>query len=322
MRHQPRNPAFLAHPAPREKWCAPRGTRVASPQWRPFEGPLCARARRQAITILSCLYRFLQDQLYLAGNPWSGVAMPRNSEQRVDPGRSLSREQWLAVEQELHEEPQHFGARQLAWAARFLYSTGLRLSEIAAGSCGDLRWLAFDAQAADAGGAASQPCAGSWIIQVIGKGLKLRDVPIQASLVDQLGALLSDGGTGNDPRNHSDRPLLLKSQPRDGRRVSGELQRMSSQSLYRQLKRLFARAAERMVQSGRRHEAAPLLRATTHWLRHTCGTHSVDAGVPLDVVSQSLGHSNLQVTSIYIACGDLRRRARESSRLALWVARR
>jgi integrase len=315
--------AFLADPLPREKWCAPRGTRMGSPLWRPFEGPLCARARRQAITVLSCMFRFLQDQLYLAGNPWTGVAKPRTSEPRVDPGRSLSREQWSAVEQELQAGPQHLRARQLAWATRFLYATGLRLSEVAAANCGDLRWLAFDAPTpADPDGIDSGSAAGSWIIRVMGKGLKLRDVPVDACLVDELGELLSAHDGVNDPRNHADRPLLLRMPSKDGTANRGTQCRMSAQSLYRQLKQLFARAAQRMVQSGRHHDAAPLLRASTHWLRHTCGTHSVDAGVPLDVVSQSMGHANLQITSIYIAGGDLRRRARESSKLALSAARR
>ena len=314
--------AFLADPLPREKWCAPRGTRKGSPLWRPFEGPLCARARRQAITVLSCMYRFLQDQLYLSGNPWTGVAKPRTSEPRVDPGRSLSREQWTAVEQELQAGPQHLRARQLAWATRFLYATGLRLSEVAAANCGDLRWLAFDAQTpADTDGIDSS-AAGSWILKVVGKGLKLRDVPVDARLIDELGELLSIHDGVNDPRNHPDRPLLLRIPARDGKSNRGPQCRMSAQSLHRQLKQLFASAAQRMVRSGRHHDAAPLLRASTHWLRHTCGTHSVDAGVPLDVVSQSMGHANLQITSIYIAGGDLRRRARESGKLALSAGRR
>lgn len=315
--------AFMADPLPQEKWCAPRGTRIGSPLWRPFEGPLCARARRQAITVLSCMYRFLQDQLYLSGNPWTGVAKPRNSEPRIDPGRSLNRQQWSTVEQELRAGPQHLRARQLAWATRFLYATGLRLSEVAAANCGDLRWLAFDAPApADSDGINSGSGAGSWIIRVLGKGLKLRDVPVDACLVDELGELLSAHDGVNDPRNHADRPLLVRIASKDGKSNLGPQCRMSAQSLYRQLKQLFARAAQRMVQSGRHHDAAPLLRASTHWLRHTCGTHSVDAGVPLDVVSQSMGHANLQVTSIYIAGGDLRRRARESGKLALSAGRR
>jgi len=315
--------AFLADPQPRAAWCAPRGTPIGSPQWRPFEGPLCARSRGQAITVLCCMYSFLQSQLYLAGNPWTGVAKPRNGEPRMDPGRSLSREQWAAVEQELQAGPQYLRARQLAWATRFLYTTGLRLSELTAANCGDLRWLVFDAQEpAPTDGAQSGSAAGSWIINVAGKGLKLRDVPVEARLVHELGELLSIDGGANDPRSHSDRPLLLRIAARSGRSDQGAKCRMSAQSLYRQLKQLFTRAAQRMAGAGRAHEAGPLLRASTHWLRHTHGTHSIDAGVPLDVVSHTLGHADLQITSIYVAGGELRRRARESGKLTLAAGRR
>jgi integrase len=314
--------AFLADPLPREKWCAPRGTRIGSPMWRPFEGPLCARARRQAIMVLSSMFRFLQDQLYLGGNPWSGVAKPRNSDPRVDPGRSLTREQWRAVEHELLEGPQSARDRQLAWAARFLYSTGLRLSEVAAANCSDLRWVTFEPSGSSGALGVDPPTSrGCWVLRVLGKGLKARDVPVDARVVDELGELLSANGGSNDPRDHADRPLLLRV-PLNVEHLHLLPQiRMSGQSLYRQLKQLFSRAAERMVLAGRRHDAAPLLRASTHWLRHTNATHSVDAGVPLDVLSRALGHANLQVTSIYVSAGDLQRRAREAGKLGVSVGR-
>lgn len=37
-----------------------------------------------------------------------------------------------------------------------------------------------------------------------------------------------------------------------------------------------------------------------HALRHTCGTNLVSEGTPLHVVQKILGHSNLQVTSVYL----------------------
>ena len=82
--------SFLAKPLPRELWCGRRGPAIGSPDWRPFEGPLCARSRRQAITIVRGMYRLLQDQRYLVGNPWSGVAMPRNSDPKMEPVRRLT----------------------------------------------------------------------------------------------------------------------------------------------------------------------------------------------------------------------------------------
>ena len=47
--------------------------------------------------------------------------------------------------------------------------------------------------------------------------------------------------------------------------------------------------------------SADLLRSTasTHWLRHTCGSHAVEQGVPLNVVQQNFGHASLNTTTIY-----------------------
>ena len=81
--------AFLADPAPAERWCGPRGREKWSPLWRPFEGPLSARAQAQSITILKNLYSFLVDQNYLIGNPWKGVARPNKkgpARRRRQPG--------------------------------------------------------------------------------------------------------------------------------------------------------------------------------------------------------------------------------------------
>ncbi|OYT95106.1 MAG: int, tyrosine-based site-specific recombinase, partial [Pseudomonas sp. PGPPP3] len=58
---------FLADPQPRAQWCGPRARERWSPLWRPFEGPLSAAARRQALSILKNLYGFLVDQNYLMG---------------------------------------------------------------------------------------------------------------------------------------------------------------------------------------------------------------------------------------------------------------
>jgi site-specific recombinase XerD len=40
--------------------------------------------------------------------------------------------------------------------------------------------------------------------------------------------------------------------------------------------------------------------ATTHWLRHTNCTCSVDRGMPIPVLWEILRHSNVSVTSVYL----------------------
>ena len=53
------------------------------------------------------------------------------------------------------------------------------------------------------------------------------------------------------------------------------------------------------------HEAAAahIERASTHWLRHTAGSHQSDQ-VDLKAVRDNLGHSNISTTSIYVHSED------------------
>ena len=82
--------AFLADPQPSSRWCGTRARERWSPLWRPFEGPLSAAARRQAVSILKNLYGFLVDQNYLMGNPWSAVQAPSLDLSRVTNWMALS----------------------------------------------------------------------------------------------------------------------------------------------------------------------------------------------------------------------------------------
>ena len=54
-----------------------------------------------------------------------------------------------------------------------------------------------------------------------------------------------------------------------------------------------------LVEAGRSDDAKKLEAASTHWLRHTCGSHAVEQGVPLNVVQQNFGHASLNTTTIY-----------------------
>lgn len=37
-----------------------------------------------------------------------------------------------------------------------------------------------------------------------------------------------------------------------------------------------------------------------HWLRHTCATHSIEAGAPIHVVQKTLGHESISTTGKYL----------------------
>lgn len=304
--------SFLANPSPREQWCAPRRTRRTTAGWRPFEGPLSPTARRQALSILRSMYRFMQDQRLAIGNPWNGVSVPRNSQPRIETARHLTGLQWRAVEQQLEDQPEAPDLRQLAWAARLLYATGLRLAEIIAIRCFDFRFIEFDDPPTGFSRDESGPVAGAWFVLVHGKGMKDREVPVPSQLIQDLGDLLMSRGLPRDPREAGPAPLLVagKHLHVGGAAAAG----LSNQGLYRQLKRLFAAVAARLLHAGRPADAEVLARASTHWLRHTYGTHALAAGTALDVVQRNLGHASLSTTTIYTS-PELRRRATESLKL-------
>jgi integrase len=96
--------------------------------------------------------------------------------------------------------------------------------------------------------------------------------------------------------------------------MQGEGSRLSGHSLYRQLKKLFLCIATEASTSGRDEDARVFEAASTHWLRHTFGSHSVAAGIPLDVIREDLGHASIGTTSRYLRA-DIGRRIRESRRL-------
>jgi integrase len=123
-------------------------------------------------------------------------------------------------------------------------------------------------------------------------------------------------------KRYPGRPLLVASAAggaTEGTRQAGVPRRMSPRSVYRRLKRVFAAAADELDRHGRAREATNLRRASTHWLRHTFGSRAVAAGVPLDVVRESMGHASLATTSVYLH-SSAGRRVRELARMAAMAA--
>ncbi len=61
--------------------------------------------------------------------------------------------------------------------------------------------------------------------------------------------------------------------------------------------------------------------ASTHWMRHTAGTHQSDL-VDLKAVRDNLGHANIATTSIYVHTEeDARHDATSGAHRAGWVVK-
>jgi site-specific recombinase XerD len=300
---------FLADPQPRSRWCGPRGRERWSPLWRPFEGPLSPRAVAQALTVLRNLYGFLAQHNYLAGNPWTGVAVPRGTAPRVDAGRSLSMAQWRFVREQLERQPANGSTRRLRAALLLLYATGLRLAEAVAARAGDLHWVEYPPDAEDA-----EPEAG-WVLRVVGKGQRQREVPVPQPVAEEVLGYLASRGLEPDPGHPATQTAFLLGLASDAPARAPQLlgtgfdpaAGIASNTLYDQLKTYFGQCAAVLREQGDERGAQRLRAASTHWLRHSHASHAIARGTPIEIAQQNLGHASLATTTVYVTTEQRRR---------------
>ena len=268
--------------SPPQTWCGPRHHERWSPLWRPLEGALSASALRQAIKVLGGLYAFLVAQNYVIANPFAAVAKPVERRRRLGSDRALSERQWQVVEERLSTGGDSPHERRVRRAIRWLYATGLRQAEILAARCADIEEVE-----------ASRQSAGGWLLNVVGKGQRERQVPIPGALVSELQSLLSDVSRSRDPRSvaNANIPILASFDL-----TEEGLLPWSAAGLHKALKKFFAECAGDVEDA----DASRLLRASTHWIRHTHGTHATARGMDVTIVRNNMGHASLATTSSYI----------------------
>ena len=301
---------FLADPQPRSRWCGSRSRERWSPLWRPFEGPLSPSAQRHALTILKNLYTFLVDQNYLMGNPWSSIRVSRNQGPKVNAGRSFSVAQWHFIQEQLKQQPDSSATERLSFGLHLLYATGLRLSEIVAATADDLQWIEYPADAQD-----SEPLAG-WMLRVIGKGQREREVPVPIEVVDELNLYLESRGLSRHIHDPGNRGAFLLGKASDtairAKNLRAETtfdpkQGIAGTTFYDQLKAFFTECAEVLRSLSDARGSERLAKASTHWLRHSHASHAIARGMPIEIAQQNLGHASLQTTTVYVTTEAKRR---------------
>tara|TARA_B100000749_G_scaffold133956_1_gene102874 strand:- start:383 stop:1186 length:804 start_codon:yes stop_codon:yes gene_type:complete len=168
------------------------------------------------------------------------------------------------------EDNEH--GRHIRWAARdlamcsFLAVLGLRASELAAA---DVNWISRE-RLVDADDQAT------WMLQVVGKGRRIRRLPLSPELVE-----------ANDRWQADRRERFGPFQPDDPLFVTNDADRFN----YRRL-RYWLRIL---------NQAATLRDRSLHALRHTAGVQLAAEGVPMNVIQSLLGHASIATTGIYTA---------------------
>lgn len=282
-----------------DDWCAPRSRERWTPTWKPFEGKLSPDSQAYALTVLQNLYRYLNDKNYLSGNPWGGVRSTEGGKPQLDVGRSLTEDQWAFVVERLILLERTSSNLRLQVALPLLYATGLRLAEIVGATTADLAWRSL-----------ALPRSGErmdgWWLTVVGKGARVREVPVPDEVVQALGTYLVSRGFPSDPRQIREPVALLGHATDQAERAPWAKQDTASPAapltagvLYRQIKRFFQTCAAAMEGTDLQG-AARLNEASTHWMRHSHASHAIAAGTPVEIMQQNLGHKSLDTTTVYV----------------------
>jgi integrase/recombinase XerD len=297
---------FLADPQPAERWVMAPGQKPGrdSPRWRPFAGPLGSTSQRQALSILNAMLSWLVEAGYLAGNP---LALNRRKRRSAAPrvSRFLSIEHWTAVKDTIEAMPRtserdRLHAARCRWLFSLLYIGGLRASEVCATAMGGF----FCRRGSDG--------RERWWLEVTGKGNKTRLVPATGELMGELIRYRKAHSLSPLPLEGDLLPMVMP--------LIGPRKFMARSAIHEIVKTVVRDSAERLRQQGPELEdaAARLEQASTHWMRHTAGSH-LSEKADLKVVRDNLGHANISTTSIYLHTeDDARHDATEAVHRAGW----
>jgi integrase/recombinase XerD len=247
--------------------------------WRDgLEGRVSSRARRVAAVRAFCRG---WSRLLDLENPVADLRPPAGGDGGGDPGRQervqrevvfLSQAQMRRLCEAAAAVPGPLGARDRA-LVEVLYGCGLRASE-AAGL--DLSALALDDP--------EDPHA-----VVLGKGARHRAVAVPSVARDALIAYLAVARPELRARDRRPRGDQVRHRDADAVFLGARGRRIGRSDVWRIIDRLAVRAG--LVQEG--------VRVFPHALRHSCGTHLVQAGVDIRYVQAHLGHASPVTTEVY-----------------------
>lgn len=322
-------------PMPAHMWVMDRAYDRWDPRWRPFRGPLAYKSRELALQALRSLCESLTRAHYLDFNPFSEVKLAtltlsgskgdgegeegerkQSATRRVQIERSLTVDQWQFAMKYLARLPvDRLSTQRIRFILRFAYGTGLRRAELAAARTSHVVEVFAGA---DLGAIR--------VLKVLGKGNKERRIPLSPRILEFLGDYLESRGLPRDPLACPKGTPLIIALPdkRDiglaaaARRVDAlplippgtEREKpITAGKLYAAVKRFFEKAASAAAIESPALGAS-FGSASTHWLRHTFGSHGVAHGMALETVRNFMGHESIATTSIY-STAEIARQFRE-----------
>lgn len=210
-----------------------------------------------ALSVLSGFCRYLMKDGTLKSNPVRLVRRPRQEKRLPSFIRESALEEYFRSTSGVIE----FGSHEAKLArviVSILAGTGIRRSELVS-----LDRKSFDRSRA--------------VLHVRGKGDKMREIPLVASLCDEISLYLQSQDSLKSARSDPESPLIQT--PRGARLYPVFIDRVVKQEL-----------GSIADISGKK---------SPHVLRHTLATELLDEGVGLNSIKELLGHSSLAATQVY-----------------------
>lgn len=230
------------------------------------------RTQNQRLAVLHAFFRYVQSEVperMLQCRKIMAMPLRRHPQQPVE---HLTKEELTQVLAQ--PDPSTQAGRRDAVMLSVLYDTGARVQELIDLNANDVR-LASPAQ-----------------IRLMGKGRKVRVVPVMDATAKLLRSHMQERGLDRPEKGHL--PLF---QNRQGGRLS--------RSGIRYLLQCHVRAARPLV-PGFTQKVSP------HSLRHSKGMHLLQSGVSLEIIRDFLGHVDVKTTQIYARTNlEMKRRALE-----------
>lgn len=276
---------FVKNPQPKKIWCGPKVPRrlkdgMANPAWRSFSKGLSPTTLNKTITILDSFFNYLVQTNYLMGNPLAvdRRRKKRNRDQSKIIDRYLELDEIHAVLNALAEYPikddsDQFQVVRARYIILLLFYTGLRIAEAAKHHMGDFIQR-----------------EGNWFLRIIGKGKKLREIPVPDELLKALAEFRLKVHLPSAQPQFREKTSLI---PMQNLKKS-----ISTRRIDQILKWAFNLGANKLELAHPR-KASKLRSASAHWLRHSYVTCLLDSGAPLKVAQENAGHSDIGTTMHY-----------------------
>ena len=273
---------------PQTIWVGPKNAPRLSAQWRPFNGPLSVSSRKTSLTVVRILFGFLTKTGYLRSNPFDQVSskvryLPGEGAPKAFADRSLTPRQWKAVLEHLEKMPDGETKLRIRIVLSLGKGLGMRASEMI--HC-RADWIAVRRIGDE----------DLTVIEIVGKGDKVRRLPLAQETLDDINAYFAlrnlPDVTSADPAT----PLL--SSIRRKKSEAPQSDGISRSGLYRVLCDFFEAAAAE-VQERSAADAAKLRAGSTHWLRHTFATNALKT-MDINLVQNAMGHASIGTTSRYL----------------------